>query len=144
MTQVDFYLLNSHEPETKLRFLCRLASKIYHMGKSVYVQARDDAQAQRLDDLMWTFDQSSFVPHGRTGSKPAEVPFPVLIGSTPPCDEGRNVLISLLDEVPEYFEQFERVAELVDDSPADMAGARERFRQYRARGCRLETHEINT
>ena len=139
--RVDFYLLTRHVADGKLRAACRLCQKIYTLGHTALIQARDLAQAETLDDLMWTFDQSSFIPHGLY-DKDAQADLPIVIGYLPPESNHHNVLVSLLDMVPDYFDQYPRIAEFVDDTPEDKSHARDRFRLYRDQGCALETHDI--
>ncbi len=144
MPRVDFYVINNHVADGKLRFACRLVQKIYTLGKSTYIHAASEEQARQLDDLMWTFDQSSFLPHQRQAAADGiEAQAPVVIGHEPPPQIGAgDVLISLLEHVPDYADRFERVAELVDNEPRDKQSARERFRYYRERGFELETHQV--
>ena len=141
--QVDFYLLDRHMPDGRLRAVCRLSQKIYTLGKTVFIQTADPAQAKALDDMMWTFDQSSFVPHGVNAESIATADLPVVIGhGTSPPNHDYNVLISLSDKVPEYFSRYQRVVEFVDNTEQDKAQARDRFRHYRDQGCTLQTHDI--
>jgi DNA polymerase-3 subunit chi len=144
MSRVDFYVLTNNVTEGKLRFTCRLVHKIYNLGKSAYIHAASEDQAQRLDDLMWTFDQSSFLPHGRHADSYGDEPqAPIMIGHEPPSEvQSADVLISLLESAPVYADRFDRVAELVDNDPQEKQSARERFRQYRERGFELETHQV--
>ena len=141
MPRVDFYLLVRHTADGKLRAACRLCQKIYTLGHTALIQARDLAQAETLDDLMWTFDQSSFIPHA-LNDKGTRADSPIVIGYLQPTSTQENVLVSLLDTVPDYFDQYSRIAEFVDDTAEDKTKARDRFRVYRERGCRLETHDI--
>ena len=145
MPRVDFYVLTNNLTESKLRFTCRLVHKIYTLGKSAYIHAASEHQAQRLDELMWTFDQSSFLPHQRHGVSFSDEPrAPILIGHEPPAEvQSADVLISLLESAPDYADRFERVAELVGNDPQEKQSARRRFRQYRERGFELETHQVS-
>ena len=143
MSQIDFYLLDQQVADGRLRVTCRLCKKIHALGHTIFVQIPDLEQARILDDLMWTFDQSAFIPHGLHDSRGSGTGFPVTIGQLPPPNSGFNVLISLLDEVPEHYDQYPRVVELVDNTPQDKARARDRFRVYRDKGCTLKTHQIN-
>lgn len=141
--KIDFYLLDRHLADGRLRAACRLSKKIQGLGHRIYVQTPEPEQAKLLDDLMWTFDQSSFVPHGLYDPDCPDRDTPVAIGShTAPVD-GYNVLISLLESVPESYDSFPRVVELVDNTPQDKALARDRYRWYRDRGCDLDKHEIS-
>jgi DNA polymerase-3 subunit chi len=141
LERVDFYLLNESVPDGKLRAACRIARKALIQGYTTYVQTDDAAQAERLDDLMWTFDQGSFVPHRRAdgGGEPA----PVLIGFEPPEGDPADVLLSLGRELPRHFDLYRRIAEVVDDTESDKRLARQRYKAYQDRGCQLETHHIS-
>ena len=141
MPRIDFYVLPDHQEKGRSLLACRLADKAYRLGHTVYLFASSEARAAMLDDLLWTFRQDSFVPHERyplTGTEGS----PVLIGTAPPAEVAAQVLINCTDALPEGFERFERVVELVDQRPEVLAQSRARFKQYRERGCALETHKL--
>lgn len=143
MTQVDFYLQESPDSGSKEMLVCRLADKAFRLGHQSYVLASDWAQAQRLDELLWTYSAGSFVPHGLYAAEQTQrTDYPVLIGADeapPVCDD---VLICLRGPVPEWFSRFRRVAEIVGADADDKASARERYRFYRDRGYPLNTHKL--
>ena len=67
----------------------------------------------------------------------------ILIGCGAVPEHGPwDVLINLTDEVPEFFSQFHRLAELVAADEASRNAGRERFRYYRDRGYELHTHNV--
>jgi DNA polymerase III subunit chi len=139
--RIDFYVLPDHKEQGRALLACRLTDKAYSHGHTVYLFAASDAQVTTLDDLLWTFRQDSFIPHERyplAGSEGS----PVLIGTAPPPEVAAQVLINCTDALPEGFERFERVVELVDQQPAVLARARERFKHYRERGGAPETHKL--
>ena len=103
--------------------------------------AGSEAQAAALDDLLWTFRQDSFIPHERYPLV-GEESSPVLIGTVLPAEATAQVLINFAGRLPEGFERYERVVELVDQHPEVLAKSRERFRQYREQGCAPETHKL--
>ena len=141
MTKVDFYLLGA-DTDSRERIACRLAEKAWRLGNRVYLLAPDKSAALKLDELLWTFSQGSFVPHALcTNDHDAEV-HPVLIGHNEPPATLHDVLISLTSEVPTWFSRFTRIAELVGAAENDKARGRERFRYYRERGYPLETHNL--
>jgi DNA polymerase-3 subunit chi len=141
MTRVDFYLLADAAGPGMDLAVCRLAHKAFLRGHRIYILTAHEEQARRLDQLMWTFSASSFIPHA-LGSDSAEEDYPVLIGSGAPPASHEDVLIQLAPAVPEYFSRFQRVAEIVDGSEDGKARARERFRFYRDRGYALQTHYL--
>ena len=68
---------------------------------------------------------------------------PVLIGvNQPPVGDRWNVLVNLAADVPEFFSRYERVAEVVDADAARREQSRERYRFYRDRGYKLNTHQV--
>ncbi|MGD8571327.1 MAG: DNA polymerase III subunit chi [Gammaproteobacteria bacterium] len=142
MTKIDFYLLSAAGRDALDSMACKLIDKVYRLQHQVYVHTESQEAAQRLDEVLWTFRPGSFVPHGiyQPGK---EQPEPVIIGyqdGTPPSND---VLLNLGGDVPLFFSQFERVAEIVNADEQARAAARDRFRFYKDRGYPLDTHELN-
>ena len=141
MPRIGFYVLPDQQEKGRALLACRLGDKAYSLGHTVYLFATSEARAAALDDLLWTFRQDSFIPHERYPLIGAEGS-PVLIGVASPAEVNAQVLINCTDALPEGFERFERVVELVDQHPEVLAQSRERFKQYRERGCAPETHKL--
>ena len=141
MPRIDFYVLPDQKENGRALLACRLADKAYGLGHTVYLFTASEARATALDDLLWTFRQDSFVPHERYPLV-GEEGSPVLVGTAAPATVEAQVLINLADALPEGFERYERVVELVDQHPEVLAQSRERFRQYREQGCAPETHKL--
>jgi DNA polymerase-3 subunit chi len=142
MTRVDFYLSRDDKPDSQMRLACRLAEKAWKLGHSIYIHLADANDGKALDDLMWTFRDGSFVPHGHINDT-ASATDPVLIGwQAEPPDDRHDVLINLSGEVPAFFSRFQRVAEIVSGAETAKTRARERYRFYRDRGYDLTTHDL--
>lgn len=143
MNRVDFYVLSDDSSDARLRFACRLAEKAYDLGKRIYIQTQSLPEAQRLDDLLWTFNERSFLPHElNSGSGPSHEKTAILIGEGAAPATHRELLINLTNVLPAELESYERIAELVDSDVERKRLSRERFRTYRERGCALESHNI--
>jgi DNA polymerase-3 subunit chi len=141
MARVDFYVLSQAGVEARFAFACRLAEKAYRLENSVYVHAASKADAARLDDLLWTFRDGSFVPHGVIGEAAAEeAPVRIGYGDTRPPDS--DLLINLCDDVPAIAESFPRVAELVTSDDESRSLSRRRFANYRDGGHEIDTHNL--
>ena len=63
MARVDFYVLNQSGEQARRQFACKLAEKAYRLKNTVHIVAGSRADAERLDELLWTFRDGSFVPH---------------------------------------------------------------------------------
>ena len=145
MTRIDFYVLGSSDPAARLALVCRLAEKASGLGAGVFVHGDDRALLEELDERLWTFRASSFVPHrlvesdepaARVDSDPVQL-------STGAPGPDRRVLINLADRVPPFFARFERALEVVDQSEPVRELGRERYRFYRRRGYPLGHHELD-
>lgn len=139
--RVSFYVLDAVDPDARLVFACRLAEKAWRQQHRVHAHAGSTAEAERLDERLWTFRDGSFVPHEMLGDGLPESP--VTIGSgespAPPAD----LLLNLADEVPACWEAFGRIAEIVDGTESGREAGRRRHRFYRSRGLEPETHRIS-
>jgi DNA polymerase-3 subunit chi len=144
VTRIDFYILASHAPEARLTLACRLADKAVERDHNVFINAADSVEAGKLDELLWTFSQGSFVPHRVLGAGDSSAGSEsVLIGhEREPPGERWDLMINLADTVPEFFSRYARVAEVVDGDDKRRECGRERFRYYRDRGYELNTHQL--
>ena len=141
MARVDFYLLGQEGAQSRQTFACRLAEKAYRLNNTVHIHTGSRADAEQLDDLLWTFRDGSFVPHDVLKRGAAAPLAPVSIG----CDDDvapRDLLINLGDDIPPFAESFPRVAELVGADEASKQQSRKRFAAYRDKGHTLETHDV--
>ncbi len=143
MTRVDFYILEDNAADARQHFACRLAEKAWQQGNKVYIHTGDPTLSSRLDDMLWSFSQGSFVPHG-LDNDPAADEADIHIGHSDEPRHHDEVLINLGNEVPLFFSRFKRVAEVIDPDETSRKYGRDRFRFYRERGYSLESHTIKT
>jgi len=141
MARVDFYVLSQSDEQARRHFACKLAEKAYRLDNTVHIVAASRADAERLDDLLWTFRDGSFVPHHivtATGNPES----PISIGCDSDGIEARDLLINLCDEVPAAAGSFTRVAELVSSDQHSKQRSRARYSLYRDQGHELNTHKL--
>lgn len=142
MTRVDFYVLDSTSAEARDKLICRLTEKAYSLDHSIYIHTENPEQAQHLDNLLWTYRESSFIPHQLHDEQQDET-CQVIIGHSHEPESHSEVLINAGNDVPMFFSRFERVAEVVTQNEEQRSQARERFKFYRERGYQLETHNLS-
>lgn len=140
MTRIDFYILGDGATRTRDMTACRLAEKAFREGLRVYLHTASAEQARGLDELLWSFRDRSFVPHGVGPGADGDTP--VRIGSDAEPDGTHEVLINLAEDVPAFFSRFDRVLEIVDTDEGARQAGRARYKFYRDRGYSLETHEL--
>lgn len=133
MNRVDFYILRADDTESRWQFAGRLASKASRLGHRVLIAVASDDQARALDDFLWAHPEDSFLPHRCLNDQNAPAA-PVEITSNDQCGDHNAVLINLCPTIPAAFERFERLAEIVIQTPEVLKNTREHFSFYKARG----------
>jgi DNA polymerase-3 subunit chi len=139
--RADFYLIEKPRfREDPLLLVCELAKRCYGTGKPTLILARDLEQAETIDELLWAFEASAYLPHQIAGLDEDDEITPILI-ATPDLDvPARPLLINLRDApVPGSCE---RVLEVVPADPGARAPLRERWKQYQRRGWELHKHDM--
>jgi len=141
--RVDFYVLKSATPKQRWIFACRLAEKAYLSDLKVVILQDDLSDARALDELLWTFNERSFVPHELCLDETFDADTPVHIG----LDAGKlpagDLLVNLTDRLPSGLERYARVAEIIDADVERRREGRERFKSYRDLKLILETHQLD-
>jgi DNA polymerase-3 subunit chi len=139
--KVDFYVFEDSTRMQALHELCLLIEAPYHAKETIYIYTASTSDADQLDNLLWTYQEDSFLAHQLTSENP-ELTSPVLIGPESPTAAHNNVLVNLSGVIPEFYRQFKRVIEIVYADPSVQQAARDRFRQYREQGCDIQTHKM--
>lgn len=127
----------------KLAYACRLARKAVGSGAKVVLIASEDAVA-RLDADLWALSATEFVPHCvamAAGAVQARSPV-VLVTHAEQAPEHNGVLVNLTNTVPEGFERFDRLIEVVSTDADDRGVARGRWRYYTEQGYAITRHDL--
>ncbi len=135
MTKVDFH---THVSD-KLNYACRLTRKAYLAGQFLLVTG-DAAILREFDACLWTFSALDFIPHCAIESELSAVT-PVVLAENFDSASRHRILLNLGATVPEHFADFERLLEIVGDTPGDLSAGRNRYRFYREHGYPLNTYQ---
>ena len=141
MPRADFYLIDKPRfREQPLLLVCELARRGYAANLPILVLARDAAQAEAIDDLLWAFDPDEYLPHQIAGMDEGDDDTPILV-ATPQMDvPSRALLINLRDAAPAG--SFQRVLEVVPADPSARGPLRERWKHYQALGFELNKYDM--
>lgn len=89
--QVDFYHLATTPVE---QVLPRIAERILADGGRLLIVSENDALARRIDDRLWSYAPTAFLPHGRAGEGREDAQ-PVLIAPDPnPANGARHIALA--------------------------------------------------
>lgn len=143
MTEVEFHF----NVGDKLAYSCRLLRKARAGGAKIMVTAEPNLLAQ-LDQMLWTFSSTEFLPHCRGDADPATLALTPILLATSPSDPAfvgspHGVLLNLGAVVPDGFERFERFIELVASAEDDRLTARQRWKHYKDRGYALKKYDLS-
>jgi len=142
--RVDFYVLKSAAARQRWAFACRLTEKAYLKDLSVVIVNDTLADAQALDDLLWTFNERSFIPHKVCTDEHAMDPAAkVHLAALPAALPAADLLVNLTAHLPAHWERYARIAEIIDADEERRRLGRERFKTYRDRKVTLETHQLD-
>ncbi|WP_448211877.1 DNA polymerase III subunit chi [Colwellia sp. MEBiC06753] len=142
-TQAVFHLIPDGASElANVQYACALAANYYRQQQKVYILTNDQAQAHQVDELLWSFEPDSFVPHNLVGEGPRQGAA-VEIGWQPPKGR-RPVLINLSQTMPTFAGQFSHIVDFVPNAENEKQLARERFKACRQMGFNVDTHTINS
>lgn len=142
MTEVAFHF----NLTDKLGYTCRLLRKMGGRGVQAVVVA-EERELAALDTLLWTFSPLDFVPHCRVSAKENVLALtPAVLTArldAVAVRAGRSpTVVNLSPGVPEGFEKFERLIELVGGDDLDRAAARQRWKHYKDRGYAITRHDL--
>lgn len=141
LPRVDFYLLANEAVVSQMSTACRLIEKAYQAGLKVYIHTHTIEQASQLDVMLWTFRDISFVPHALYESE-AALDASVIIGHTQQPSEPYDLLVNLTDTIPDFYQQFKRVIEIVANHDEAKQLARAHYKYYKDAGCELHSHQL--
>jgi DNA polymerase-3 subunit chi len=142
--RVDFYVLKTAAAKQRWTFACRLIEKAYLRDLRVVVVNETLADATELDELLWTFNERSFIPHKIClDEKSVDLETPVHLMVDCAATPGAQLLVNLANALPAQLPQYTRVAEIIDADDERRRFARERFKAYRELKLTLETHQID-
>ncbi|WP_257293749.1 DNA polymerase III subunit chi [Endozoicomonas sp. YOMI1] len=154
MTRVTFYLLDSNldnNGHNEQQFACRLIDKAWRGGLPMHIHTADESSCKSMDQLLWSWREDSFLPHGIIspiqGNTSESVLLaresPITLGFDHPVLASKRLLINLSPEVPPFFKDFARVCEVVVQNPDQKAVSRAKFRAYRQAGITPEVHNMS-
>jgi DNA polymerase-3 subunit chi len=138
--QIDFYIINDAASDAWLRYACRLVEKAYTLGVHVHIHTPNENLTMQMDELLWVFRDRSFIPHQQACAE-NELCAVTLNHQQLPAE--RELLINLAPDVPDFYNQFERVIEVVGSANIMKQQARDRFRLYKEKGEAPAHHQVS-
>lgn len=138
MTEISFHF---NVPD-RLNYVCRLLRKAVGSGAKVVVTGPVDALDQ-LEVALWVLSGTDFVPHcDAQASESVLARSPVVLAQSLDVLPFFDILVNLGDSVPDGFDRFSRLIEVVSLDAADRSMARGRWKYYAGAGFHLIRHDL--
>ena len=139
--RADFYLIVGERFRARpLLLVAKLAQKAFASGQPTLVLARDQAQAEALDDQLWDMGEDEYIPHQIAGADEDEDEADVLI-VPPGVDAPMRPLVINLRDAP-VDGGFERVLEVVPADESARGPLRERWKHYQSGGVEVNKFDM--
>ena len=137
---INFYVGKSNSLNKRLLFACKLIEKARLQNLTSYIHTDSWQTCERMDEVLWTYNDVSFIPHG-IFSKTKES-LPVLIGYEEESYPRADFLINISNGVPLFLPNFIKVAEILDQEAEILDAGRKRYGYYREQGYTLNYYQL--
>ncbi len=134
MTEINFY----HLQQTPLeKTLPKLLEKIYGGQMKAVVLIETEEQLKEIDAQLWSYSQSSFLPHG-SAKDGYEKDQPIWLTTQLENPNAASVLVVIEGEEVKDFASFDKCLNLFNGyDEKSVANARQKWQSYRRQGHAL-------
>jgi len=138
----NFYLIKS---PVKDLCVCHFAEMFYEQGKKVFILAGSEGHAESLDRILWTFKQSSFIPHEVIDVFSSDIEVPVVVSNAENKNFNADILIvdkDTLTESAEFISSFDQIIDFADQTDEiSNSYSRDRYRFIKNAGFDMKYFE---
>lgn len=138
-----FYLL-PQEPQKKHNtfnyvenLIFNITIKKWRSGKTILITCDDKYQAKKIDELLWTFDKNTFLPHNLFTNNIRHTPVIIYWPEFYSKNITKDILINLMKKNMDFFFNFNEIIDFVPFSENLKKLARNRYLSYKRIGFQL-------
>ncbi|WP_169392712.1 MULTISPECIES: DNA polymerase III subunit chi [Psychrobacter] len=154
---VSFYVLSENKAQDILGFVCSLTQTVIDKSElAVVILSDDSAKLSQIDDELWDFEVTSFIPHqvldDNANLEPKNFSPRVLLSPTLP-NGFSGAVINLTPKAlvlnsenhsqsPSQNSNPSRILELVLPNEQSTALGRQKYQAYKSQGCKLQHFKV--
>jgi len=138
-----FYILNKAE-DLKIS-ACKIIKEYYKKKYKIFVSSHSNDLVNELNNLLWTFEQISFIPHCTT--KNYDKNSPILLSGKDSFPKTINlkeydVWLNLDDEMEENYTDFEIILEIVSQNEEERILSRKKYLNYQKNNFEVKHEKL--
>ena len=135
--EIVFIVLNS---AVKSRIVCDLAEKCFLNNQRLVIYTNSEDECKKIDSLLWTWKQQSFIPHICLDSLSKSQSEPIVLTTNIESPADYDTLL-LVDPLPlETVNQFSTVIEFAEKYDSQgIELSRKRYKQYKDQNFNIST-----
>lgn len=139
MNQVTFYELSESSSTAKAMRdgAFKLIFDLYKSRKWVSVLSAHQKEAEAFDEALWQSPADRFIAHNLIGEGPQQGT-PVEITWLGQTLNPRHTVINMAQEMIDTTLRIQHVIDFVPFDDADKQAARDRYKQYKQAGCKMQ------
>ncbi len=135
--KVDFYLLNEADERLYYRAVCGFVQQTYQQTQALYIYTESVEQAHKMDQLLWTFNDISFIPHSLETNEEKACMIWIGVGAHAKQFHPHAWLLNLTQTIGDFFMYFHRIIEFVPNCVKAKEQARKKYKQYKTKNLPL-------
>ncbi len=113
-----------------------LLEKVLSAGHKIVLRCENEKRIQQLNDALWTYSATSFLPHNLIEQgKMCETPIALTTATENP--NSANILITVSGANAQDMEKYDRVLDIFEGSDIQRNSARKRWSEYKKQGAEL-------
>ena len=137
LTEIIFLTLSV---ANKLRVVCDVIESEFSKGNKIVVNVSDGDEGNNLDNMLWSWKQSTFIPHNFSDSLVNNNQDPVLISSDIKENISYDTLILVHPAELEICNYYKKVIDFAEKyNPTKLETDRKRYKLYRDKKYKIET-----
>lgn len=145
--RTDLYIVRGTEFTELANLACKLSEKVILNHQTALILCADESQARNLDELMWSFKSTAFVPHRPNRFPDAD--YPVAISTIAEHQDQTQEPTSPIDAliylapVPLVQEpKHNRRLIVVNSDQSNLNTARNLYKELKQQGCEINSHDL--
>ncbi len=143
MSRIDI----AYGAEHRIKQACQTVYKHFLAGRHVLVYCTDPKRLEAFNKMLWSVEETGFVPHPYLGEggdmARIHLCHTLSTDSLEQWEGGQKPWLLNLDiNCPPFFEQFDRVLEIISTHPEDRRLARERVAVYKQGAHQIVYHDL--